>query len=665
MPYSWRLFRPVLLVAVATTMIFALAVPVGLAQDDKTQPVVVQGTPELEALVSAIRDAYAAQDEGADVQIDTSGGLRAAFEGLCNGDVDVVMSTGPISDAQIQACADQGKDFVEVTLAYEALALLAAPEAGLTCLAQSAVSDAWQLGAAADLTWADLGSQTLSDPVAFYGPEAQSRAALLFASLVPAGALRDGIETPGDSAALLAKVQEEGAGAFAYMMLADLAAADPDGAVVPLQVQDAAGACIAPEVETLAERTYPLARTDYLYINAESAARPEVQAFVEFALTGDGGVTAQGPALGYTPAGTATYETGLANLLAAKTGRTFSRPISPIQVDAATEGTLTVTGTAMLYDLVRRIESQFTAQYTGATLEAEYVGNAAGWDAFCAGEADVLRATRAATDEQLARCAANGIEPYTLDLGQQALVIAVPASADWIECVDAETMTALLRAGTEDAPAAATWQEVNAEWPDRPLLLVAPPAQTGETDTLVARLIGSPSFAVRQDRVESSDPLYRAQGIANTDNGLTWLWWTDLQDSTAQVKLLSVDAGAGCVAPSAETFADGSYALSFPMQIHVSRAAFANPLVRAYLWHFFAQSTLDTLANYPFAGFDLDAYSRDVREAVYEMLAAYEAQAAEVPAEEAAPTGTPAAEAATETPAEAPGSQEATATPGN
>jgi len=244
-------------------------------------------------------------------------------------------------------------------------------------------------------------------------------------------------------------------------------------------------------------------------------------------------------------------------------------------------------------------------------------------------------------------------------------VIAVPASADWIECVDAETMTALLRAGTEDAPAAATWQEVNAEWPDRPLLLVAPPAQTGETDTLVARLIGSPSFAVRQDRVESSDPLYRAQGIANTDNGLTWLWWTDLQDSTAQVKLLSVDAGAGCVAPSAETFADGSYALSFPMQIHVSRAAFANPLVRAYLWHFFAQSTLDTLANYPFAGFDLDAYSRDVREAVYEMLAAYEAQAAEVPAEEAAPTGTPAAEAATETPAEAPGSQEATATPGN
>ncbi|MEW6577644.1 MAG: substrate-binding domain-containing protein [Chloroflexota bacterium] len=664
MPYSWRLFRPVLLVAIAATMIFALAVPVSLAQDDEMPPIVVQGTPELEALVTAIRDAYAAANEGADVQIDASGGLRAAFEGLCSGEVDVVMSTGPISDAQLQACAEQGQGFVEAVLAYEALALLAAPEAGLTCLARTAVSDAWQLGAAADLTWTDLGSQTLSSPVAFYGPEDQSRAALLFESLVPAGALREGIETPGDSAALLAKVQEEGA--FAYMMLADLAAADPDGAVAPLQVQDAAGACVAPEAGTLADRTYPLARTDYLYINAESAARPEVGAFVEFALTGEDGVTAQGPALGYTPADAATYETGLANLLAAKTGRTFSRPINPIQVDVATEGTLTVSGTAMLYDIIRRIDSQFTTQYAGATIEADYVGNAAGWDAFCAGEADVLRATRAATDEQLAQCAANGIESYTLDLGQQALVIAVPAGADWIECLDAETAAALLRAGTEDAPAALTWQEINADWPDRPLLLVAPPARTGETDTLVASLIGSPSFAVRQDMVESSDPLYRAQGVANTDNGLTWLWWTDLQGSAADVKLLSVDAGAGCVAPSAETFADGSYALSFPVRVHVSQAAFANPLVRAYLWHFFAQSTLDTLAEYPFAGFDLDAYSRDVREGVYELLAAYEAQAAaEAPADEAAPTETPAEETATETPANAPSSQDATATPGN
>ena len=665
MPYSWRLLRPVCLVVIAAIMILALAVPASLAQEEEAPPVVVQGTPELEALVTAIRDAYAQSGEGVSVEVDASGGLRAAFEALCSGEADVVMSTEPISDVLLQTCAGQGESFVEVVLAYETLALLVSPEAGLTCLDETTLSGVWQLGAPAEPTWTDLGSVGLTGPVAFYGPDADSAATRLFQSLVPAGALRDDIEALGDPAAILNKVQEEGAGAFAYMMLADLAAADPEGAVAPLQVRDEAGTCVAPEASALAERRYPLARTDYLYVNAESAARPEVQVFVEFALTGEGGAVAQGPALGYTPADEATYETGVANLLAAKTGRTFSRPISPIQVDTTTECTLRVTGSAMLYDLARRVSSAFSAQYPNATVETDYVGNAAGWDAFCAGQADVLRATRAATDEQLAQCAANGVEPYTLDLGQQALVIAVPASADWIECLDAETATALLRAGTEDAPAAATWQDLNDEWPDSPLLLVAPPAQTGETDALVAGLIGSPSFALRQDMVESGDALYRAQGVANTDNGLTWLWWTDLQKSTAEVKLLGVDAGAGCVVPSAETLAEGGYALSFPVQVHVSRAAFANPLVRAYLWHFFAQSTLDTLAGYPFAGFDLDAYQRDTREEVYGLLAAYEAQAAEAPAEETAPTETPAEEAATETPAGQGNVPGATATPGN
>ena len=245
-------------------------------------------------------------------------------------------------------------------------------------------------------------------------------------------------------------------------MLADLALPTRRGRA-PLRVQDAAGTCVAPAVSTLADRTYPLARTDYLYINAESAARPEVQAFVEFALTGEDGVTAQGPVLGYTPADAATYETGLANLLAGKTGRTFSRPINPVQVDAATEGTVTVTGTAMLYDITRRIDGAFKTQYTGATIEAEYAGNAAGWDAFCAGEADVLRATRAATENA---CPMRGERHRAVHARSGAAGAGDRCSGErGLDRVRGRGHGggAAARAGTEDAPAAATWQEINAE----------------------------------------------------------------------------------------------------------------------------------------------------------------------------------------------------------
>ncbi len=648
MPYAWRLFRPLLLVVALATVFSPLATPDSLAQDESPQPVTIQGTPELEDLVTAIRDAYLTVNEDAQVTIDPGAGLRTAFQELCQGQVDIVMSTEPISDAQVQACTEQGQTFVETVLAYEAIALLTPPAAELTCLAQQPLFDAWQLGAKTDLTWSEIGSEALDAPVTFYGPDDLSLAYLLFKKLVPAGALRDDIVTATDPAELVAKVQEEDASAFAFLSLADLPQADPEGVLTPLQVQDVTGACISPSLETLEDRTYPLARTDYLYINATSAERPEVKAFIEFALTGESGVKAHGPALGYVLASDDTYETGVANLSAVKAGRTFSRLISPVQIAATAEGTINLAGSALLYDLTRLINREFTNLFANAKLEATYNGNTAGWQAFCAGEAEVMVATRQPTDDELAQCEANGVTPFMLDLGYQALLIAVPAEADWVDCLDSATAASLLRAGTDETPAAVTWRDVNPDWPDRALLLVAPPRQTGETDLLVSRLIGELSFPVRTDMVEDDDPLYRAQGVANTDNGLTYLWWTDFQNSTADVKLLSVDAGQGCVAPSAETFADGSYPLAFPVRYYVNQAAFDNALLRAYLWHFFDETSIETLAKYPFAGFDFKAYGTDLREEVYDLLAAYEEEAA---APEATATATPEAEqAATETP---------------
>ncbi|NLF75715.1 MAG: hypothetical protein GX573_08455, partial [Chloroflexi bacterium] len=55
MPNVWRVFRPLLF----AVLVLALAVPATYAQDDgESSEVVIQGTLELETLVSAIRDAY-------------------------------------------------------------------------------------------------------------------------------------------------------------------------------------------------------------------------------------------------------------------------------------------------------------------------------------------------------------------------------------------------------------------------------------------------------------------------------------------------------------------------------------------------------------------------------------------------------------------------------
>jgi hypothetical protein len=186
-------------------------------------------------------------------------------------------------------------------------------------------------------------------------------------------------------------------------------------------------------------------------------------------------------------------------------------------------------------------------------------------------------------------------------------------------------------------PAPELWSDVNPDWPELEILAVLPPRSSGETDFLGATLFGTQRFTTRTDGAESDDALYRAQGVANTDNGFTYLWWSDLQGSSADLKLVEVDAGNGCVAPSAETIADGSYPLSYSVNYYFNQTSLTDPAVRVFLWQFFSNTVLDQLAGSSLVGLDIDALRTTLRDEVFNML-----EALDVPVvpEEPAPAAT-------------------------
>ncbi len=627
MPTFWRLVRPVVLLALIAAAVFPLGVHPTAAQDDEGEtPVTIMGTNQLEPLVIALRDAFAEQYPDAPaVTIDPRGGQNTGFSELCQGNVDVVMSTDPISDTQIQACANNDQAFIEVVLAYEAVVLLATPDAGLTCTAPDAVYEVWAFGAPEEVQWSDLGAEDYNEPVSFYGPDALMPTATLFADLIPAGRLRDDITAVDDPAVLVETVQEEAANAFGYMSLAQYEALDTLAEVSPLQLQTEAGDCVAPTLSALGTRTYPLARADYLYLNAASAAQPGVQAFMQFVLADENGAAAIVPEQGYTLADAGTYEYGLNNVTTGNTGRTFSRPLTPVTLSADAEGTVQIAGTAMLRELTNTLVRSFTSRFTGATVDERIEGNTQGWQAFCSGEVDIVQTTREPSAEEQALCTENGIDPYVLDLGYDALVIAVPAANDAIACMDSASAAALLRAGSDEEPPVQSWDAVNPGWPEQPILLVVPPRRTGETDFLIFHLIGELSFAMRRDVTEDADPVYRAEGVANTDNGMTYLWWSDLQAAGADVYLVPVQGEGECVAPTPDTIMNGTYPLAYPQRYYVNRDALAdNAMLRALVWHMFGDDMLAEYETLNAAGFDFDALKLAERDAVYEMLAAYE-----------------------------------------
>ena len=74
------------------------------------------------------------------------------------------------------------------------------------------------------------------------------------------------------------------------------------------------------------------------------------------------------------------------------------------------------------------------------------------------------------------------------------------------------------------------------------------------------------------------------EGIEATDTSLGWVGYAYYEAEKDRMKALGIDGGKGCVVPTAETIADGSYPFSRTLYMYVSKSAMAdNPAVGAFV----------------------------------------------------------------------------------
>ena len=67
------------------------------------------------------------------------------------------------------------------------------------------------------------------------------------------------------------------------------------------------------------------------------------------------------------------------------------------------------------------------------------------------------------------------------------------------------------------------------------------------------------------------------QGVSGSPNAIGYFGYTYYEENADALKAIEVDSGDGCVAPSAETAADGSYTpLSRPLFIYVANKSYAD-----------------------------------------------------------------------------------------
>lgn len=252
-------------------------------------------------------------------------------------------------------------------------------------------------------------------------------------------------------------------------------------------------------------------------------------------------------------------------------------------------GTIVADGSSTVGPITEAVAEDFAAVAGGVDVEVNISGTGGGFKRFCEGETDIQDASRPINEEgEASVCRENGIDYYAFEVAYDGLSILVNPANEFAECITVDQLRQLWMAdSTIDS-----WDDLNPEWPDQPLTnedLYGPGTDSGTYDYFVEAIIGEGS--TRTDYQPSEDDNVLVEGVAGDENALGFFGYAYYEQNQDRLKLLAVDSGTGCVAPSPETVRDGTYApLSRPLYVYVKAESLTRPEVQEFMRFYLANS---------------------------------------------------------------------------
>jgi phosphate transport system substrate-binding protein len=235
-------------------------------------------------------------------------------------------------------------------------------------------------------------------------------------------------------------------------------------------------------------------------------------------------------------------------------------------------GEVVVDGSSTVQPLTAAAGELFAEQEPGVNVSVATSGTGGGFEKFCQGQTDISNASRPIKDEEAAICEENGVEFTELRVATDALTVVTSAENDFVDCLTIEELNTMWAPESEGK--VTTWKQVNPEFPDEELELYGPGTDSGTFDYFTDEVNGEEG-ASRSDYNASEDDNVLVQGVSGSPNAIGYFGYTYYEENADSLKAIEIDSGDGCVAPSAEAAADGTYTpLARPLFIYVADKAY-------------------------------------------------------------------------------------------
>ncbi len=279
--------------------------------------------------------------------------------------------------------------------------------------------------------------------------------------------------------------------------------------------------------------------------------------------------------------GVPTTTTTATTILRTTTTPTFP-PLTPPESDVdALSGTITIDGSSTVFPITEVAAITFRGFAPQVEIRLGVSGTGGGFKKFCAGEVVIADASRPIKPEEEAACAEAGIEYIELPIAFDGISVVVHPDNQWATCMTVDELRTLWQPQAEGT--ITTWSQVRSGWPETPIRLYGAGGDSGTYDYFTEAVVGS-SRSSRQDYTASEDDYLLVQDLIADPEGLGFFGYAYYVEHEEKLRAIEIDNGAGCVAPSVTSIADGSYQpLSRPIFLYVNAAALDRPELTAFL----------------------------------------------------------------------------------
>jgi phosphate transport system substrate-binding protein len=244
-------------------------------------------------------------------------------------------------------------------------------------------------------------------------------------------------------------------------------------------------------------------------------------------------------------------------------------------------GSIRVDGSTTVAPLTKAIAKRFHAEHPDVRITVASTGTDRGFAKLCRRETDASDAVERIDAAAVSDCARAGVETDAIPVVNDALVLVVAPEVP-VRCLTTKQLEQIWHGNSE---VTTHWSQIDDLDPpyDGTFNAWGPGIDT-ESFFFFTEAVNHNEGETRDYNNVLHRYAYMIDGVLSSTGNLGYIEYGLYKRNARSVRALEIDSGDGCVAPSPETIADGSFRpLARRLFVYPSAGALARPTMKAFM----------------------------------------------------------------------------------